>query len=186
MGKKARKRGSKLSEKNKHKTSKFKNKNVESNKITQTTYHHLNMEVQDMIRALGLDSEQINFIDNPDKIKMSAVILKLAEPYIKMYWGNEIRVRVIISLAIMAWNMTFLPQKKQIELQKKLIEEVLPNDCDAQNVAAILDVFECLQKRQRDLFPDIRTCIMGYDLRLDSENIHLDISSVPLGNNTGW
>jgi hypothetical protein len=86
----------------------------------------------------------------------------------------------------MAWNMTFLPQKKQIELQKKLIEEVLPNDCDAQNVAAILDVFECLQKRQRDLFPDIRTCIMGYDLRLDSENIHLDISSVPLGNNTGW
>jgi hypothetical protein len=182
MKKKARKRGSKLSEKNKNKPSKLKNKNVESGKITQTKYHHLNMKVQDMVRALGLDSEQINFIDNPDKIKMSAVILKLAEPYIKMYWGNEIRVRGIIFLAIMVWNMTFLPQKEQIELQEKLIEDVLPNDCDAQDVAAMLHVFERLQKRQRDLFPNIRTFIMGHDLRLDSENIHLDISSVPLGN----
>jgi hypothetical protein len=182
MGKKARKRGSKLSEKNKNKPSKLKNKNVESGKITQTKYHHLNMKVQDMVRALGLDSEQINFIDNPDKIKMSAVILKLAEPYIKMYWGNEIRVRGIIFLAIMVWNMTFLPQKEQIELQEKWIEDVLPNDCDAQDVAAMLHVFERLQKRQRDLFPNIRTFIMEHDLRLDSENIHLDISSVPLGN----
>jgi len=181
MGKQTRKRGSKVSKKKKNKPSKLKNKNIETDKITQTKYHHLNMKVQDMIRALGLDSEQIDFIDNPDEIKMSAVILKLAEPYIKMYWGNEIRVRGIISLAIIVWNMTFLPQKEQIELQEKWIEDVLPKDCDAQDVATMLHVFENLQQRQRDLFPNIRTFIMGHDLRLDSENIHLDISSAPLG-----
>ena len=79
---------------------------------------------------------------------MSAVILKLAEPYIKMYWGNEIRVRGIISLTIMAWNIAFLPLKKQIELQAKWAEDVLPNDCDAQDVVTMLRFFENLQKQR--------------------------------------
>jgi hypothetical protein len=43
----------------------------------------------------------------------------------------------------------------------------------------MLRVFENLQERKKALFPNIRTFIMGHDLRIDSENIHLDISSVP-------
>ena len=170
----------KISKKKKSKPSKLTNKNIGKDKITQTKYHHLNMKVQDMLRAQGIDSEKINFIGNPNEIKMSAVILKLAEPYIKMYWGNEIRVRGIISLAISVWNMTFLPQVEQIELQEKWIEEVLLKDCDAQDVTTMLRVFENLQERKKDLFPSIRAFIMGHDLRIDSENIHLDISSAPL------
>ena len=181
MGKQTRKRKSKVSKIRKSKPSKLNNKNIETDKIIQAKYHHLNIKVQDMVRTLGLDSEQIDFIDNPDEIKMSAVILKLAEPYIKMYWGNEIRVRGIISLSIIVWNMSFLPQKEQSELQEKWIEDFLPKDSDAQDVATMIRVFENLEERQRDLFPNIRTFIMGHDLRLDSENIHLDISSVPLG-----
>ena len=167
--------------KKKNNPSNLKDNNIETSKITQIKYHQLNMKVQDKIRALGLDSEGIDFIDNPDEIKMSAVILKLAEPYIKMYWGNEIRVRGIISLAIIVWNMKYLPQKEQFELQENWIKGVLPNDCDDQDVASMRHVFENLQKRQRELFPNIRKFIMEHVLRLDSENIHLDISSAPLG-----
>lgn len=173
-----RKKKSKKSKK-KSTQSKLANKNIGTDKITQTNYHHLNMKVQDMLRAQGMDSERINFINNPNEIKMSAVILKLAESYIRMYWGNEIRVRGIISLAIAVWNMTFLPQEEQIQLQEKWIEEVLPKDSDAQDVTTMLRVFENLQERKKDLFPNIRTFIIGHDLRIDSENIHLDISSVP-------
>ncbi len=180
MRKQTHKRGSKTSKKKKNKLSKLTNKNIGTDKLTQSKYHHLNMKVKDMLKAQGIDSEKVDFIDNPNEIKMSAVILKLAEPYIKMYWGNEIRVRGIIFIAITVWNMTFLPQEKQIELQEKWIEEVLPKDCDAQDVSTMLRVFENLQERQMDLFPNIRTFIRGHDLRLDSENIHLDISSVPL------
>ena len=128
-----------------------------------------------MARELAQNNIQVNivtpgFIDTP-----------MAEPYIKMYWGNEIRVRGIISLSIIVWNMSFLPQKEQSELQEKWLEDFLPKDSDAQDVATMIRVFENLEERQRDLFPNIRTFIMGHDLRLDSENIHLDISSVPLG-----
>ena len=174
------KKKSKISKKKKSKPSMLANKNIGTDIITETKYHLLNMKVQEMLRAQGIDSENINFIDNSNEIKMSAVILKLVEPYIKMYWGNETRVRGIISLATTVWNMTFLPQEEQFELQEKWIEEVLPKDCDAQDVTAILSVFENLQKRKKNLFSDIRTFIMGHDLRIDRENIHLDISSVPL------
>jgi ssDNA-specific exonuclease RecJ len=150
------------------------------NQAAQSKYHNLNMIVSDRLKELRTDSNQISFIDNPDKIKMSAVILKLSEPYIKMYWGNEIQVRGIISLAITAWNMAFLPQKEQTEMQEKWIEEVLPNDCDAKDIANMISVFENFQQRQIDLFPDIRKFIMGYDLRIDNDDIHLDISSAPL------
>ena len=156
-----RKKKSKKSKKKKT-TSKLANKNIGTDKITQTNYHHLNMKVQDMLRAQGMDSERINFINNPNEIKMSAVILKMAESYIRMYWGNEIRVRGIISLAIAVWNMTLLAQEEQIQLQEKWIEEVLPKDSDAIDVTTMLRVFENLQERKKDLFPNNRTFIMGH------------------------
>ncbi len=180
MIKQIRKKRSKLSKKKNNKPSQLKSINVNSAKTTQAKYNHLNMKVRDMVRALGIDSEKINFIDNPDKIKMSAVILKLSEPYIKMYWGNESQVRGIIALTIMVWNMSFLTQKEQNELQEMWIDEVLPDDCHAQDVTTMLNIFDYLQTRQRELFPNIKKFIMGHDLRLDNDNIHLDISSAPL------
>jgi hypothetical protein len=97
-----------------------------------------------------------------------------------MYWGNEMRIRGMISLATTKWNMTFLPEEEQTELREKSIKEILPKDCDAQNMAVILDFFKNLQERQRELFPNIRTFIIGHDLSIDSENIYLNISSLPL------
>ncbi len=175
MGKKRRKRRSKASKIKKDNPSKLKNK------LTQIKYHDLNLKAQDMLKRMGLDSERIHFIDNPGEIKMSAVILKLAEPYLKRYWGNDFRIRGIIFLAIMVWNMNFLSQKEQIETQEKWIEDALPKCCDARDVAVMLHVFEKLQERKRNLFPDIKTFILEYDLRLDSKNIHLDVSSGLLG-----
>ena len=175
MGKKKHK-----ASKKKKNTSKSTIKNFEEEEKVQTKYQQLNENVKDMLRAVGIDSEKLDFKDNPDKTKVSAAILKMAEPYIKKYWGNENRVRQIIFLAITIWNMSFLPLEKQNELQEKWIDNSLPEDCDAQDVAVMLRVFENIQDRKNDLFPGIRTFIMGYDIRIDSENIHLDISSAPL------
>jgi len=183
MEKQKRKKRNKRSKKKNNKPSHLKEKNIENNNKTQSKYHILNMNVQDKLRDMGVDLKKINFIDNPDEIKMSAVILELADPYIKMYWGNEIQIRGIISLAVIVWNMAFLSQKEQIEVQEKWIEIVLPKDCNAKDVATMLSVFDFLQQRQRDLFPDIRKIVMGYELRIDNENIHLDVSSAPINKN---
>ena len=104
--------------------------------------------------------------DNPNEIKMSAVILKIAEPYIKLYWGNEIRVRGIISLAIAAWNMTFLPQEKQNEFQEQLIEEILPNDCDSEDIENLKqkDVNEFANEKINELYEEQYNEDSTYDL----------------------
>ena len=174
------KRKSRVSKKKKSEPVKAENKDILKDAITDSKYFHLNMKMKKILSADGMDPDKTKFIENPDEIKMSAVIIKLAQPYIKRYWGNEMSVRGIISLTITIWNMTFLPEKEQTELQEKFIEEILPKDFDAQDVATMLRLFENLQDRKRELFPNIRTFIMGHDLRMDSENIHLSVSSVPL------
>lgn len=175
------KKKSKTSKNKKRKLSRQTSKNVGSSKQMQTKYQHLNMKVKDKLKHFGMDSEKINFHPNPSEPKMSEVILKLAEPYIKMYWGNEIRVRSIISLSTMIWNMSFLSQEEQTKIEEKIIDEVLPKDGDAQDVAQMLRVFEELQERKKDLFPNSWNFILGHDLRIDGENIQLDISSAPIG-----
>ena len=81
--------------KKKKKALKRKKKNTGRN---QAKYRDLKMKVRDRFRKEEGDSKGIEFIDNPSQVKMSAVILKLAEPYLKAFLGNENRVRTIISL----------------------------------------------------------------------------------------
>jgi hypothetical protein len=167
--------------KKKKKTSKSIKKNhIGTAKTAQSKYHVLNMKVQANLDALGLNSKGLNFIENPDEIKMSAVILKLADPYLKMYWGNEIRVRQIISLAITIWNMSFLPQEQQIKIQEQWIDEALPQEGEAKEASTIIQIFETFQERRRKFFPNIRKYIIGYDLNLYNQNIQLNVSSKPL------
>ena len=172
-----------MSNKRLKKSNKRSKKNL-SRKKTQSKYHTLNLKVLDKLNSQGVNTEKVNFIDNPDETKMSAVILKIAEPFIKKYWGNENRIRVIISLAVTVWNIAFLSPKEQGDLQDKLLEDVLPKEGDAKDMVTLFNVFNELQRRQKNLYPNIRKIIMGYDLRLDKENMHLDISSAPIGEET--
>ncbi len=181
MGKKITEKRARISRKKVIKPSLSETIAIYKDETDHNQYNHLNMKVQNTIREMGLDSEKFQFINNPDEIKISAVILKLVEPSIRKYWGNEVKLRGIITLAVIAWNLTFLTQKNQIEMQEMLIEELLPKDFDALDVSAMIEFLENFQEQKRSLYPDIKTFIMGYDLRFDGENMHLDISSLPLG-----
>jgi hypothetical protein len=146
----------------------------------QSKYHELNMKVQANIEALGLNSSSIKFIDNPDEIKMSAVILKIIDPYLKLFWGNETRVRQIISLAITMWNLSFMNSEQQLVIQEQWIDESFPVDGEASDAVTMIQIFETFQERQRKFFPNIRKYIMGHDLILDGHDIHLNVSSAPI------
>ena len=143
-------------------------------------FRNLDAKFRERFPAMGMDPDKPRGIENPDEPKMSAVILALTDSYIKKFWGDELRVRGIINIAIMAWNMTFLSKEEQAEFEKQLIEEVMPKDSDAQDISSMLRVLEEFQKKQKSLFPHVRNAILAHDLRLDRENIHLDISSIPI------
>lgn len=148
---------------------------------TQSKHHTLKLKVLDLLKSHGENTDDTTFIDNPDEIKMSAVILKITESYIAKFWGNENLVKSIIRLAIFIWNMSFLPHDEQEELKDSLVQSFLPNDGYAIDMVTMYNLIAELQKRQSELFPNIRNIILGHALRLDEGNIHLDISSVPIG-----
>lgn len=162
--------------KKKKKTLKSKNRNTGINK---DKYRHLRMKVQDRFGTEEGNSKKIKFIDNPNEVKMSAVILKLAEPYLKMFAGNETQVSTIISVTTTVWNMGFLSEEEQDEFVEKWVDETLPQEYDAQGAAEMLRMFNDLKERKEKLFPNIRLVILGHDLRMDKNNIYLDISSAP-------
>ncbi len=140
----------------------------------------LDAKLRERFKAMGMDSDIPRTIENPDEPKLSAVILDLADAHIKQFWGDEKRVRGIITCAVTAWNMSFLPDEDRTAFEEKLIEEALPNDADAHDITVMLRLFAEFQEKQKTLYPHVRKVIMAHNLRLDDHNLHLDISSVPL------
>ncbi len=117
--------------------------------------------------------------DNPDEIKMSAVILKLAELYMQTLWGVEGRIKVIIDLTIAAWNISFLSEAEQAVFKQKFVRIFQPEGFTAQSMDSLLHVMETIKQRKKDLFPEIRAIVSGYDLKIDGDNLHLNVSSIP-------
>jgi len=163
----------------KHKKKKF-SKEAQKSPENKLTNQGLNSIISNQLNKSGVGINQISSIEKPGEIKMSAVILKLADPYIKEHWGNENRIHAIISLAVSVWNMTFLSQDEQEEIQGKFIDTLLPLNCHAKEIAGLMKLFDDLKQRKTELFPDIKKMIVGHNLRLDKNNIQLDISSAPL------
>lgn len=117
--------------------------------------------------------------DNPDEIKMSAVILKLIEPYMRTFWGDEGRIKGIIILTIAVWNMSFLPEEEQSAFKQKFVWTFQPEGFTTQSMDSLLHVMETMKQRKMELFPGVRAIVSGYDIKIDGDNLHLNVTSLP-------
>ena len=114
------------------------------------------------------------------EIKMSAVILKLADPLLKKFWGNEKQVRSLISMTVIVWNISMMPDDKQEDLQNKFIEQIYPTGGDAEEIALIVSMIDLILERKKKYFPDIQNVIIKHKLTIDGDNINLDVGSAPV------
>lgn len=115
-----------------------------------------------------------------DEVKMSEVILRIAEPYVKKYWNNYNRVYTLISLAVIVWNFTLFPEDKWETYYDMLIDHLLPPDSSGEEVASLMQCVDTLIERKKKYFPDIRRFITNYEVLVSGDNITLNIESVPL------
>ena len=74
----------------------------------------------------GISTEGIEFIESSDGVKMSEVILKLADPLLKKYGDNDKRIETIISLTIIEWNRLMLPEDEREKFQDEMIDTLSP------------------------------------------------------------
>lgn len=145
----------------------------------ETWVRELNMEARKTIEKNGGNSDDITFSPMPEgEMKMSWVILKLIKPYFLTCKGMESRLRMLIDLAVVAWNMGFLSREEQTMLQGKWID-TFPVSLDAQDVASLFYMFETLLERQKTMFPDIKNIILAHIVRFRDGQLFLEVSSAP-------
>ena len=112
--------------------------------------------------------------------KMSAVILKLAEPLLEKHGTDPKRVKSIIALTIVAWNKSLLPADKQDDVLKDAVNKIVPADGDAEVVGTVVHILELIETRRKKLFPGIRKLVANYDLHVSEDSISLDVASVEM------
>ena len=87
--------------KNKKKVKKKRSKISQPKKAqSDIKYPKLIEKTKNMLNQWGLPAEHTTFAEPSDGVKMSEVILKLAEPLLKKYGNNDKHIKSIISLAI--------------------------------------------------------------------------------------
>lgn len=117
----------------------------------------------------------------PPKIKISEAILKLSEPLRQKYRDSH-RIQVIISMTVMAWNISLFPKEEQVQVQEILIK-ALPEKLGAEDVSLFLEEIDTLIVRKNLDYPNIREHILNYQLSSSENAISLTVSTTPVPEN---
>ena len=149
-------------------------------KKPNTKFKRLQQTVEKEFKQKGISTESIEFRESPDGVKMSEVILKLADPLLKQFGDNDKRIKTIISLTIFEWNRLMLPENEREKFQDEMFDTILPPGDDADMVGSILYINQLIAERQKKYFPDIKKVIVDYELIVSDGNITLNISSAPI------
>ena len=153
-------------------------------KKPNSKFKGLQQKVKKGFRQQGISTESIEFRESPDGVKMSEVILKLADPLLKKYGDSDKRTKTIISLTIIEWNRLMLPEAEQEKFQDQIFDRLLPKNDEAEMVGSILYINELIAKRQMKYYPDLKRVIVDYELIVSGSDITLNVSSAPVESNT--
>ena len=114
----------------------------------------------------------------PPDIKISEAILTLAEP-LRTRYREPNRLPAIISIAVMAWNISLFPEEEQAHVQGSLLES-LPQELGGEDVGVLLGTIDTLIARKHLLYPNVREYIVTHDLSLANHAITLTVGTAPV------
>jgi len=134
MSKKRQKKKARIT----NRQAKIRQKKKKPNKQMNTKYKRLQQKVEKEFKETGLFPKKMEFTEPADGVKMSAVILKLAEPLLKQFGDDDKRIETIVSLTIAEWNRLMLPGDEQENLQDVMIDTLSPPGDDAETVGSLL------------------------------------------------
>lgn len=101
-------------------------------------------------------------------IKMSEVIVDFAEPLLE-HAGSPEEIDDAIELAILAWNLSVLPDAAQ----QRILDRFRSDD-EAEEFVAVLEWMALHRKRA---FAGLDRMVLGHELRFDEGKPHLQVLS---------
>ena len=113
------------------------------------------------------------------EVKISEAIIKLSESLRKKY--NSInKTKVIISITIMAWNISLFPDEEKETVRQMLIKS-LPEEISEEGSDILLNSIDNLIREKKKLYPHVREYILTYDLSFRRGDMTLSVESAPVG-----
>ena len=129
------------------------------------------------LAALGAKRE----MPTPDgEARMSAVILRIAEPLIKQHGKTEERAKSILMLCVAGWNKSVFPADKQALVERELIDRFVPKDGRAETVAMTVYIMDMVADLRQRLFPDVRKVIVDYEMEIVGGRLSLNVTSAQI------
>ena len=105
--------------------------------------------------------------------KMSEVLIDFIEPYVE-YAETYEAYQKLVMVAIVAWNTTLLPEKKQKAMVKKMIKSLSLPRSDARDMKGIIE--ELIARKNRHFAEHTRT-IVDYQVTETRDGFHLSVAS---------
>lgn len=128
------------------------------------------------LAAMGTKAE----IPTPQgEARMSAVILKVAEPLVETYANTPDETKGVITLVVHGWNKSLLPPEQQPVFEKQILAGIASEGGNAEMVRAAMDIMDAAAERRKRLFPDIRKLVVDYTIAISQGTLNLNVSSVP-------
>jgi hypothetical protein len=112
-----------------------------------------------------------------DAEKMSDVLGKFVEPYVE-HTDSEESYRKLITLAILAWNVSLLPEKDGQFIIDGVFEEGLPKR-EAELKTGLREIVDQLVARKRAYFSKYRRQIIDFDVVDLGDQYYLSVASTP-------
>jgi hypothetical protein len=111
-------------------------------------------------------------------IKISEAILTLAEP-LRAQYREPHRMQAIISIAVMAWNISLFPDEEHAHVQGMLLES-LPPQLSGEDVSVLVSTNDTLIARKRLLYPQVREYILTHQLTFVDDKVTLSVGTAPV------
>jgi hypothetical protein len=111
--------------------------------------------------------------------KMSEVILDVAAPLVERSAGDREQTERVLMYAMAVWNIRYLPTAAREEMVQATLQ-ALSLVRDAQGLATAEADIALLEKRQRELYPDLRRLIVSHEFVHVGNRFRFNVMSTEL------
>jgi len=106
---------------------------------------------------------------------MSEVLTDFVEPYLE-FTETEEDYRKLLTLAIMAWNASFLPEKEQQEMIDRVFDKGIPPGTEELK-AGLKEIVNELIVRKKIYFSEYTRRIIDFEVTDTGRDYHLAVAS---------
>ena len=112
-----------------------------------------------------------------DTVIMSTVLGEFIEPYVE-HTDSEESYRKLLTLAVLAWNASFLPEKERRDMIDRVFNEGLPTGT-TELKTGLRDIVYHLIARKKAYFSKYKRIIIDFEVFDLGDQYHLSVASTP-------